>query len=266
MGEFLHIISSFPTLPLTVGLGVVVCYWAFALVTGSAFEHGDGIGDSVGGAVKGAGDAVAGAVKGAGEAALGAVKGIGHGVHGGHAEGQDHGHAEDGGLLTLLGVGKIPVTITMSVAALFGWTICALACVALAPGLWLTQGGIFLGSIVGGLLTAALALRPVSRAFDDKPTRSRDAVGQVCVITSGKVDATFGTATVADGGAGLNVLVRCEKPNQLKKGERAVVVDFDAEKNVYEIEPVDWLLPEEVQALDDPNRAAQIISSRIRNR
>jgi sortase (surface protein transpeptidase) len=52
----------------------------------------------------------------------------------------------------------------------------------------------------------------------------------------------------------------------LKKGDRALIVDFNAGTGVYEVEPVDWLLPEEIQALDDPQRAAQVISSRIRHR
>lgn len=252
MGDFLQVITTFPTLPLTVGLGVVVVYWLFALVTGSAFEHGHGVADSVGGAVKGAGDAMVGAVKGAGDAVVGATKAAGE-------------HAQDAGT-SLLGVGKVPITMTLSLAALIGWMGSTLACLGLGPmGLALSVA-VLVGAIVFGIVAAAFALRPIARALDDRPTRRRDAVGQVCVITSGKVDGQFGTATVADGGAGLNVLVRCARENQLKKGDRAVVVDFDEHHNLYDIEPLDWLLPEEVAALDDPARAERVISSRIRNR
>ena len=61
-------------------------------------------------------------------------------------------------------------------------------------------------------------------------------------------------------------VVVCSKPNTLKKGDRALLVDFDPVKDTYEIEPVDWLLPQEIEALNDPARAAQIISGRVRRR
>ena len=60
MDPFLQTITTFPTVPLTVILGVVVGYWIFALVTGAAF-HGGGDIDAVAGGVKAAGDATTGA-------------------------------------------------------------------------------------------------------------------------------------------------------------------------------------------------------------
>jgi len=246
MGEFLRIIASFPTMPLTVGLGVVVAYWVFALVTG---------GDHAGAGADASADSVTGALKGAPEVFTTGAEG--------HVDGPSD--APEGGLLSLLGLGRVPVTIVFSLAALLGWTASALACLALEPVALLSQLAVLLGAIVSGLLGAALVLRPLGRALAaSRPMRSRDALGHVCVITSGRVDAAFGTATVEDGGAGLNLHVRCARPNQLKKGDRAVLVDFDAKANTYELEPIDWLLPQELEALADPHRAAHILSTRIR--
>lgn len=249
MEEFLRIIASFPTMPLTVGLGVVVAYWLFALVTGA---------DHSGAGADASADSVAGALKGAPEVFTTGAEG--------HVDGpSDASDAPEGGLLSLLGLGRVPVTIVFSLAALLGWTASALACLALAPVALLSQLAVLLGAIVSGLLGAALVLRPLGRALAaSRPMRSRDALGHVCVITSGRVDASFGTATVEDGGAGLNLHVRCSQPNQLKKGDRAVLVDFDAKANTYELEPIDWLLPQELEALADPHRAAHILSTRIR--
>ena len=124
-----------------------------------------------------------------------------------------------------------------------------------------------IGPLVAGLLGSAVLLRPLGKALNqDKPARRRDSIGQICTITSGKVDATFGTASVDDGAAGLNVHVVCAKANTLKKGDRAILIDFDPAKDTYEIEPVDWLMPQEIEALNDPTRAAQIISGRVRRR
>ena len=275
MDPFLQTITSFPTVPLTVLLGVVVGYWVFALVSGAAFHGGDGL-DAVTGGVKAAGegasDAITGAIKGTAEAMAGGHDGVGEagaGDHGGgdHDADADASDGHEGGLLTTLGLGRVPLTITFSVAALLAWTLCTLLTLWIAPANLLLQAGVLGGSLFTGLMGTALVLRPLGKALDaSKPARRRDSLGQICTITSGRVDATFGTASVADGAAGLNVHVVCPKANTLKKGDRALLVDFDATKDVYEIEPVDWLLPQEIEALNDPARAAQIISGRVRRR
>ena len=266
MEPFLRTITSFPTVPLTVILGVVVGYWIFALITGVTHDVGA---DAATGAIKGASEAVAGALKGTAEAIahpgdVGEVGGHDAGDAGGDHNGSD---GQDGGLLSVLGLGRVPVTITMSVALLLAWTACTLATLWLGPANVLFQAAVLAGSLITGLLASALVLRPLGRALDaDRPARRRDSLGHVCTITSGKVDATFGTAQVDDGGAGLNVHVICPRPNTLKKGDRALLVEFDAGKEVYEVEPIDWLLPQEIEALNDPTRAAQIISGRVRRR
>ena len=262
MDPFLRAITSFPTVPLTVILGVVVGYWIFALITGVTHDVGA---DAATGAIKGASEAVAGAIKGSAEA-------LSHGELGGHDPGDaggdhDGSDGQDGGLLSVLGLGKVPVTITMSVALLLAWTVCTLGTLWLAPVNALFQAAVLAGSLVTGLLASALVLRPLGKALDaERPARRRDSLGHVCTITSGKVDATFGTALVDDGAAGLNVHVVCPRANTLKKGDRALLVEFDPAREVYEVEPIDWLLPQEIEALNDPTRAAQIISGRVRRR
>ena len=267
MDPFLRAITTFPTMPLTVILGVVIGYWIFALVTGAAF-HG---GDALTGGVKAAGDATTGAIKGASEAVAGAIKGTAEALHSGHAGNVDtadgHGDQAEAGLFGMLGLGQVPVTITMSAAVLVAWTISTLSALSLNPVSIAFQVALLVSSMVLGLLGAALLLRPLGKALDQsKPARRRDSLGQICMITSGKVDATFGTAQVDDGAAGLNVHVICSRANTLKKGDRAILVDFDSAKDTYELEPVDWLMPQEIEALNDPTRAAQIISGRVRRR
>lgn len=263
MEAFLTTITTFPAVPLTVILGVVVGYWLFALATGAAFDAAD----SAAGGVKAAGDATMGAIKGAGEAVVGAIKGAGEGAAEAVGHHHDGGELAESGVLSVLGLGKVPVTITLSTAALVAWTHCVLAMI------WFPLSGVILQSLllavslVVGLLGSAVLLRPLGKALDaSRPARNRDVLGRVCTITSGKVDAGFGTAEISDGSAGLNVHVVCSKPNQLKKGDRALLIDFDPAKNVYEVEPVDWLEPTELEALSDPTRAAQVLSSRVRRR
>ncbi|MEW6434569.1 MAG: hypothetical protein AB1730_23970 [Myxococcota bacterium] len=290
MEGFLQNILSFPTVPLTVLLGVVVLYWLFALVTGAVFDAADGAADAIAGGVKGAGDAAAGALKGAGDAVAGAVKGAGDAVAGvvkgagdalaGAAEsagaaaagaadaaGDAVADVHDAGFLALLGIGRIPITVTASATVLGAWTLAALGVAFLHPESWPYKAVVLIASVVVGFFLSAAFLRPFGKAMAQaRPARRRDVLGQICTITSGKVDAGFGTAVVDDGGAGINVMVVCGKPNSLKKGDRALLVDFDRSKDTYEIEPIDWLLPEEIQALEDPTRAASVLSTRVRRR
>lgn len=265
MGAFLDTILSFPTVPLTVLLGIVIGYWIFALVSGATFDGTD----AVTGGAKAAADAATGAVKGAADAAVGALKGAGEAAAGVKAAGghdSDHDVGE-GGVLSVLGLAKVPMTITLSTVMLVAWLTSTLTMLTAAPASVVLQGLLLAGSLIAGLIGSAVLLRPLGKALDaSKPAHSRDSVGQICTITSGKVDAAFGTAHVDDGGAGLNVHVVCAKENTLKKGDRAILVDFDPSKNVYEIDPVDWLEPQEIEALNDPTRAAQIISSRVRRK
>ncbi|HEY0883391.1 MAG TPA: hypothetical protein VGD87_17775, partial [Archangium sp.] len=186
--------------------------------------------------------------------------------HLGDADADVDGDGTSDGLLAMLGLAKVPITITGSVMLLVAWTLCALLSLTLQPGA-LLGGFLLAGSFIVGLLGAAVLLRPLNKALSQsKPATRRDSLGQLCTITSGKVDGSFGTAHVDDGGAGLNVHVVCSKANTLKKGDRAILVDFDAAKETYEVEPVDWLLPQEIEALNDPTRAAQVISGRVRRR
>lgn len=308
MEDFLTNALSFPTVPFTVLLGIVLLYWIFALVTGAVFDAADGAVDAVSGGIKGAGDAVAGGLKGAGEAVAGGLKGAGEVVAGalggagdalsgaldgagdaaagvldsvgdaaaGAADsvGDAVGHAgeavaaHEGGLMALLGIGQIPVTMTASVAVLATWTLSAIGVALVHPESALLKGGIFVASPLLGFMVSALVLRPFGKALAQaKPARRRDALGRMCTITSGRVDASFGTAVVEDGGAGLNVLVVCPKPNTLKKGDKALLLEFDRAKDVYEVEPADWLLPEEVGApLSDVVQGGPAQSERVKRR
>jgi len=276
MGQFLTTIVTFPVVPMTVLLGVVLCYWLFVIVGAVGMEGGHegvaagakaagegltgalkGVGEGVTGALKGAGEGVTGALKGAGEAATGAAKAVGA---------KDTPTETDGGLLSMLGLGKIPITITGSAMIFFGWILSIFGANLLGGGL-LVQSGVLFGSLVLALLCSAVVLQPLRKVFDGHAALSRrDLRGKVCVISSGSVEKSFGTATIEDGGSGLMIHVTCSRANPLKKGDRALILDFDPQKDSYEIEPIDWLLPQELEALNDPAQASHVLDARIRQR
>src|SRR5687767_4019067 len=126
MNEFLQVILSYPTVPLTIGMGIVLCYWLFVMVGAVGIDLLDGAAE---GATKGAAEAAAGALKGAAESAAGALKGAAEGA-GGALKGAGEGAAELGGgddlpssmsLLAWLGLGKVPVTIAGSALTFSAW-------------------------------------------------------------------------------------------------------------------------------------------------
>ncbi|HEX3761584.1 MAG TPA: hypothetical protein VHW23_22960, partial [Kofleriaceae bacterium] len=61
--------------------------------------------------------------------------------------------------------------------------------------------------------------------------------GHVCTITTGRVDNRFGQATIEDGGTVLDIAVRCDRPGALARGDRALVIEFDRERQAYLVEP-----------------------------
>jgi len=276
MEGFLRTLLTFPAVPFTALLGIAFLYWLFVLLGVVAFD-GDGAleggakaaSDAVTGALKGAGEAVAGGVKSAGDAVVGGAKVAGEALSGGDGLGEAGDGARGGdGVLSVLGFGKVPSTISGSFLIFFAWvfTMFGSSWLGADAGL-LPRSGVLLGSVVLATLSTALAIRPLVKAFTSAPPQRRHHfIGKVCEITSGRVDQGFGTATVGDGGAGLNLHVVCDQANQLKKGDRALIVDFDQQSETWQIQPLDWLEPQELEALKDPARIDQVISRRMRTR
>lgn len=292
MDQFLHAIVQTPTIGFTVLVGVSLVYWLFVIIGAVGIDMLDGAADGaasgikggaegVVGALKGAGDAIdslkgaadatAGAVKGAGESAAGALKSAGDA--GAKAAGELLGKSGiDGGLMAALGLVKVPVTVSGSLIFFWGWCVCLLLMNSVAPSLsslpsLLTKALVALVALVAGTLAASVAARPMAKLFHthEAPTRNAN-MGKVCTVTSGRVDGEFGTASLDDGGAGLVLHIFCAKDNALKKGDQALLLDYDAAKQAYEVEPVDWLLPEEVQAISDPARAAVVAQAKLKAR
>jgi hypothetical protein len=283
MTPFLESILAFPTVFFTILLGVTLTYWLFVILGAVGIDVLDGDVDLSAGA-KAASGAFEGGAKAAGGLLEGGAKAAGGVLEGGakaaggmggadsHA-GHDHGVEGHGtGLFAALGFAGIPVTISFSFVVFASWTLSFLSrnavfelLGAIVPSVVLS-GGIFLLSLILGTLVSALAVRPLHPIFIAKKAPGRqELMGRVCIINSGSVSGNFGHATFADGGAGLILNVFCSKANQLKRGDQALILGYDPARDVYEVEPVDWLLPEEIAQIQDPTKAAAV-AARARDR
>ncbi|MEZ4470605.1 MAG: glycine zipper family protein [bacterium] len=243
--DFINAALALPTGFFTLFLVIALIYWLFVII--GAFDidflnFGDGAADGVLDA--GAEGIAEGAADGIAE---GAAEGAADGVADGAAEAAGKAAAEGSasvlaGLFAALRLRSAPVTVVLSLIFLFGWMISFFSMQALG-GLGL--GGFFVGAGVGlGALLLALpitaaAVRPLAPIFEPAHARRRSALlGNTCTLATGRVTATFGQANVVVDRDHLLVQVRCRRPNGLTKGDEALIVDFDPERETYIIEPL----------------------------
>lgn len=247
MAEVLVLALSFPSVVFTVLVGVVLVYWAFVMV---GVIH---IGEGSEGALDGHVD---GATKGLLE---GAVDHAGGG-HGELVDGDlDLPDVDDGGephgvlaaLMSALHLRSVPATVVFSLIITFAWLASVVTMQLVTRTLPALAGaplsfGVLLASLIVSLPLTSIAARPLAKVFAPKraPVKS-DFIGRTCVVRTGTVTSKFGEATLPDGGAGLVVRVRVDGDQQLGRGEQALIVDYDAERETYLVEPMRDVMAEE---------------------
>lgn len=213
MNELIEASLHFPTVIFTIGLGIALVYWLFVLL--GALDIDLLGGSDASGVAKGLGDVVAGAKGG--------------------AEGIKLEHS--GGVWSGLGLGKVPVTITVSLILLVGWSGTLLLSHYVVGDGWVRPMLLPLMLIVAVLVTAVL-VRPLGPVFAIKEGKSnRDYVGHTCTISTGHVDDGFGQATLEDGATVLQIPVRCDAAGKFARGDKALIIDFDDKRQAYVVEP-----------------------------
>ena len=217
MDELFEASLRFPVVVFTIGLGIVLVYWLFVLLGALDIDllgGGDGhdIGD-VGG---------------------------GHDI-GGHDVGDGHDIDADG-VFAKLGLGTVPITITVSLIMLVGWTgsLLLMHHFGHVPAVkWATLPAM----LVGGMLVTSVLVRPLAPVFKIREGKSnKEYVGHTCTITTATVDENFGHANVEDGGVTMDIAVRCDVTAKLARGDKALIIEFDDERQAYLVEPVSSIL------------------------
>jgi hypothetical protein len=149
----------------------------------------------------------------------------------GGADGDPGADVHADGLFTKLGFGVVPITITISVLMLLGW-VGTLLVMQHVHGTGIAVVVLLVALVVGLGLTRVL-VRPLAPVFAVKEGKAnRDYVGHTCAITTGRVDNGFGQATV------LVIPVRCDRSDQLARGDQALIIDFDEARQAYVVEPI----------------------------
>jgi len=143
-------------------------------------------------------------------------------------------------VLRFLNIGRVPLVVWGSAFAIAYWLVTLLLDrladdPELRTELFYAAQYTVRNLVLGVLLTKVLT-QPLRDKFEPvEPNRAEDLIGRGCQITTSQVTQAFGQAQVATEAAPLILNVRV-KQTPLAKGEPAVIVDFDPEKNVYFIE------------------------------
>lgn len=149
--------------------------------------------------------------------------------------GDDGGDDGDDGFLDGIGLGGVPVTVTLSVLIVVAWFVSLVGAIVLAAFDLVTFVHVLLGigvlfaALVAGLLVARLVALPMRKLYVSGPEASRsDFVGRECVIRTGWVSADFGQAevTAVDGSSAI-IQVRQTGEHELSNGRRALIFDYD---------------------------------------
>ncbi|MEO1369065.1 MAG: hypothetical protein AAFX50_17960, partial [Acidobacteriota bacterium] len=145
------------------------------------------------------------------------------------------------------GMGGVPRTYTGSLMILFGWVFSVLGSYHVpgfqdlaTRGLWVALL-LAAGSLVLATAATAVAIQPLRRAMEaGQGPKRRDLLGQICTVTTQRVDQHFGQAELADGSSLIQVRQRGGEPGSsgLTRGSKAVIFDYDAELEIFWVSPL----------------------------
>ena len=146
------------------------------------------------------------------------------------------------GALAALGLTGVPLIFSVSLLFLFSWAISLFSSAWLLPLvthhiIWMIAAVVVvIFSFMIAIFFTGKITKPMSKIFVTHEARSNQSlVSKTCQITTLKVDQDFGQAKVEDGGAGFIISVRAEQPNDLTKGNHALIYEYDPQKNLYHI-------------------------------
>jgi hypothetical protein len=155
------------------------------------------------------------------------------------------GDAEGGvfaDILSRLDLTDIPLTVSTSLFAFFGWLSSYVAVELMgevATGLVL-GATLFCAAAIFSLLITSRFGRLLKPMFRTQPAPSRRSlIGRICEITTLQVDDSYGQAEIHDGAAGLLIQVRSSDAGRLQRGSRALVFGYDADNEVFQIKPLE---------------------------
>ncbi|UOR06367.1 DUF1449 family protein [Hymenobacter aerilatus] len=143
--------------------------------------------------------------------------------------------------LAFFNLGRVPLMVFLSFVALPLWAGSVLLNYYTHNSSWLV-GIVFLAPLlVGSLLLAKVLTTPFVKLFaalEKDHDAGASPVGKICTVVLPATREQMGQAAVRiASGAPLMLNVRAASATELRKGDSALVIDFDAQQRCYLIEP-----------------------------
>ncbi len=216
MTELLQASLRFPSVVFTIALGIALVYWLFVLIGALDLD-----------------------LLGGGHADVGG----GHDLGGHDVDGD--ADLDGGGVWASLGLGVVPLTISLSLIIIVAWCASLLSTTYLAGDTPWLRYLLFPIVLIIAFPIAALLVRPLAPVFKIKEGKfNADYVGSQCTVTTSTVDDGFGFANIEDGHSLVQIAVRCDRPGLLKSGDKALIIEFDPAKRTFVVEPLTDMLPQ----------------------
>lgn len=217
MGEIIHEALLIYNLPITLLLGLSVCYWlsvCFGLLDVGSFDADLDV-----------------------HADLDA--GIDTHMDAGHTDVDAHAHGEVGGgammaLARFVNIHEVPLMVVLSIQFVFMWMIGLISNHYLNPGESVLIGG---GMLVGNLLVSAVLtrlvtapLKPLMRGLKKEWDDAGPIIGNTGTVKTAEVSESFGQVEVVRQGAPTLCNARVpEGAEPIRRGETALVIDYNTE-------------------------------------
>lgn len=202
--------TAFPTAIYTVLLGVVLVYWLLAIIGMVDFES----------------------------------SGIDLDIEA-HADASVDDMGTIASYVVAFGLHGVPFSIVVSLLVLVGWTLSFLAGVTVLAWVptdilkWLVGLVVLVVAFALSIVITARLVRPLRGLFVHHTAQSNASlVGQTCRVLTGTVDERQGRAEVAQRGASINIRVWSPSPNSLKRGDTALITEYDAGTHRYLVMPL----------------------------
>ncbi|WP_394213575.1 hypothetical protein [Psychrobacter piscatorii] len=150
------------------------------------------------------------------------------------------------GLMLKFGLYGVPLIIILSLISLIGWLLSYLYTSFLHQNVdsgilyYLFGTGALIFVLVVSMWLTGLIISPIRKNIAKIPKRNSSSnVGKIAVVRTLSVTDKHGEAVLNDGGAGLILKIRSDmSDNQLKQGDKVVLVEYLDDANTYRVTPV----------------------------
>ncbi|MBJ6118115.1 DUF1449 family protein [Pontibacter sp. BT310] len=146
--------------------------------------------------------------------------------------------------LAFFNLGKVPLMVFLTFWALPLWVISILANHYLNNNYELLGLMYLIPSLIVSLFVAKVLTAPFVKIFaalEKEHDSSATIIGQVCTVILPADTMELGQATVKTSGSPLLLNVKTTQGRSLKKGETALVIEYNTENKYYLIEPYETI-------------------------